>query len=368
MKTPAPERAAGRKKLAAKGQALPGGSDPIPDVAYLKKAIRSVGRLDPAKRPALKALIRKRAGELGALNAPGVKGTWAFQGANAGRAIELVGPEGYSHGWKFEGTRAQLLSHLAEHHASGNVRGRRVGPKNPTIAQLHENHAEQHGVRSDLSHQHGPDGTVLFSTPQGWKPAAAKMANDGEAIDLATMTRRMPMVRGAADVQMARTAPGVISVMHKSSGMKVGTITPKGAGYGATHADGTATPASGSQQGALAGLIRHHNQMAAQKNAKARDAAGSPGSGIAMFRGYAGEQAALDLAGAMPSATSANSASDGPRMTSMGGGNASPAMAKLGLSPEGCKVYARLRKKGLDHGAALAFAKRAAAMHAKAAA
>jgi hypothetical protein len=78
VKTPAPMRAAGRRALAAKGQALPGGSEPIPNLDYLKKAIRSVGRLDPLKRSALAALIRKRAKELKATNAPGVKGTWPF--------------------------------------------------------------------------------------------------------------------------------------------------------------------------------------------------------------------------------------------------------------------------------------------------
>src|ERR1039457_6244820 len=90
VKTPAPERAAGRRALAAKGQALPGGQEPIPDLAYLKKAIRSVGRLDPSKRPALKALIIKRARELKATNAPGVAGTWAFQGSNDTEAIDLA--------------------------------------------------------------------------------------------------------------------------------------------------------------------------------------------------------------------------------------------------------------------------------------
>lgn len=267
-KTPAPERAAGRRKLAASGDALKDGTAPIPNLAYLKKAIKAKGRVDPSKWPALKALIRKRARELNALNAPGVKGTWAFQGSN-----------------------------------------------------------------------------------------------EGEAVDL-SVSRRMPLIRGAADVQMSRTAPGVISVMHKSTGMKVGRITPKGAGYGAAHSDGTATPASGSQQGALAGLIRYHNQMAAQRNAKARDTAKAPGSGIAAVRGYAGEQPALEFTASVP----ANSASDGPRVTAMSAGKTSPAALKLGLDPEGAKVYARLRRKGMAHGAALSFAKRAAAMHAKAAA
>lgn len=75
VKTPAPERAAGRRKLAASGKALPGGSFPIPNRAYLKKAIQAVGRAAPGKRPALGRLIRKRARALGAWST--VKGSWA---------------------------------------------------------------------------------------------------------------------------------------------------------------------------------------------------------------------------------------------------------------------------------------------------
>lgn len=73
-------KTAQRKKLAAKGQALKPDasgrvSDPIPDVSHLKAAIRSVGRLDPSKRPAAAKLIRKRGRELGATHI--VKGSWA---------------------------------------------------------------------------------------------------------------------------------------------------------------------------------------------------------------------------------------------------------------------------------------------------
>jgi hypothetical protein len=75
VKTPAPERAGARKKLAKAGKALSDGSFPIPNVAYLKKALKAVGRAAPGKRPALAALIRKRARALGATNV--VKGTWA---------------------------------------------------------------------------------------------------------------------------------------------------------------------------------------------------------------------------------------------------------------------------------------------------
>jgi hypothetical protein len=389
MKTPAPERAAGRKKLAAEGKALPDGSEPIPNLAYLKKAIRSVGRLDPAKRPALKALIVRRAKELNALNAPGVKGTWAFQGSGqnpavtlstgssvasyalnftgrpyAWRAIDLVGPKGFIHGWIKVGVPE------ADHHISEAKKAESEGRHGDAINHLTaaigktaDKSAAFHltELRSEMAARRMGKAYKPKARP---KSLHAMANDDGEAINLAsTLPRRMPVVRGAADVQMSRTGPGVISVMHKSTGMKLGTITPKGAGYGAAHSDGTATPASGSQQGALAGLIRYHNQMAAAKNAKTRDAAQSAGAGSASVKGYAGDQPALDFASA-PSVTS----SDGPRVTSMGGGKASPAATKLGLSPECAKVYAKLRKKGLDHGAAMSLARRAAAMHAKAAA
>lgn len=51
------------------------GSFPIPTDTYLQKAIRSVGRAAPGKRPALAALIRKQGRELGAMNI--VSGSWA---------------------------------------------------------------------------------------------------------------------------------------------------------------------------------------------------------------------------------------------------------------------------------------------------
>jgi hypothetical protein len=262
VKTPAPERPAGRKRLAAKGHALADGTAPVPDVAYLRKAIRAKGRVDPAKWPALKRLIVRRARQLKATGAPGVKGTWPFQGAN----------------------------------------------------------------------------------------------NDSEAIDLAAMTRRMPMVRGAADVQMARTGPGVITVRHKSSGMKVGTITPSGHGYQATHADGTATGASGSQQGALSGLITHHNKRAR----------GFPPAAEA--KAYAGDSQAVDLAGALPF-TSAATSTDGPRVTSASAGKPTATVKPAGgLSPYAAAIYRKFIAKGMKPAVAMGFAKRADVMHAKASA
>lgn len=183
-------------------------------------------------------------------------------------------------------------------------------------------------------------------------------ANDTEAVELATMTRRMPQVRGAADVQMSRTGPGAISVRHKSTGMKVGAVTATGNGWQGVHADGTKTPASGSQQGALAGLIAYHN----------RKAAGFPPANQGGTASYAnGEQRSVDLAGTLPHSTPAVTSGDGPRVTTMGGAG----KAKTGASPlddETQKVYKKLITKGLKPAQAMAMAKRAAAMHAKAAA
>jgi hypothetical protein len=64
-KTPPNERAAKRRKLAKKGHALPDGSFPIPNAAYLEKAKHRIGSAHPSKRAAAKALINRRAKELG---------------------------------------------------------------------------------------------------------------------------------------------------------------------------------------------------------------------------------------------------------------------------------------------------------------
>jgi len=54
-----------RKALAKRGLALPDGSYPIPDLEHLKSAIQLRGHVPPAQAAALRALIIKRANELG---------------------------------------------------------------------------------------------------------------------------------------------------------------------------------------------------------------------------------------------------------------------------------------------------------------
>jgi hypothetical protein len=58
-----------RQKMASKGSAMKDGSFPIANVGDLKNAIRAIGRAPAGKRNAVKALIKRRAKELGATNA-----------------------------------------------------------------------------------------------------------------------------------------------------------------------------------------------------------------------------------------------------------------------------------------------------------
>lgn len=65
--------AAQRRSYAKRGIAMPDGSFPIPDKAFLRKAIMTVGRAHPSKRAAVKAHIRKRAAALGVTPPAGAK-------------------------------------------------------------------------------------------------------------------------------------------------------------------------------------------------------------------------------------------------------------------------------------------------------
>lgn len=75
LAVPPVERQGSRRRLARAGKALKDGSFPMPNVAYLKKAIQAVGRASAGKRPALARLIRKRGRELGAMDI--VNRSWA---------------------------------------------------------------------------------------------------------------------------------------------------------------------------------------------------------------------------------------------------------------------------------------------------
>jgi hypothetical protein len=71
----------GRQKMAKAGTARPDGSFPIPNVTYLKKAIRAFGRA--GNKPAVKAWIKKRAAALGATKL--LPDSWRYE-----RTVKLV--------------------------------------------------------------------------------------------------------------------------------------------------------------------------------------------------------------------------------------------------------------------------------------
>jgi len=83
-----------RKALAGNQQAMPDGSFPIPNLDFLKRAIRSIGRVAPGKRSAVVAFIKRRASALGkpelAANLSNLADN-ALLLANALDAVELAG-------------------------------------------------------------------------------------------------------------------------------------------------------------------------------------------------------------------------------------------------------------------------------------
>jgi hypothetical protein len=109
-KTPPHETKAGRQALVKKKQALSDGSFPIPNLSYLKKALKAVGRATPGKRPVLAALIRKRAKVI-----PGglavLKGSWADNTQSA-KAMELAATAPPASGNGLTGVALQVYNKL----------------------------------------------------------------------------------------------------------------------------------------------------------------------------------------------------------------------------------------------------------------
>jgi hypothetical protein len=60
-----------RKALSSKGAAMPDGSFPTPNADFLRRAVQSIGRVDPAKRAKVVAYLKRRAKALGVNAKPG---------------------------------------------------------------------------------------------------------------------------------------------------------------------------------------------------------------------------------------------------------------------------------------------------------
>lgn len=237
--------------------------------------------------------------------------------------------------------------------AAGTAAGKTVAKKAPAKNAKKKSAAKKKVTTAQLKTKRAnlrTQATSLMSRAKALDAQAShlKLANDGEAVELAMMTKTA-RVRGPGDVSCKRTGPGEVTVTHKPTGMKIGTLKPaQHGGWAGTHATGKPSPASGSMAGALSGLIGVHNKIGA---------AAASAEPVGAVHAMAAREAALELAGT-PAATSG----DGPRVTAVAGSKP----AKTTVPSEVQAVYKKLLAKGMKPTQAMALAKRAAAMHGKA--
>lgn len=184
--TPTYERPAGRRKLAKKKQALSDGSYPIPNASYLGKAIKAVGRAAPGKRPALAALIRKRAKQLGPAGMAKLKGSWAdnkqskkeMAGALYGLLIELGTPADQA----LTETREYLTLEFAM-----PVVGSGDGPR--VTKSAGSGKAKKVGKKYDPDHDGDDDASPTGDTDKDY---AGKLSPKARAVMKKLLARKMP--------------------------------------------------------------------------------------------------------------------------------------------------------------------------------
>ena len=168
---------ASRKQLQGKGQAMPGGRYPIPNVDFLKRAIRSIGRTPADKRPAVLAWIKKRAAALGqsqlAANLANAA-DYALELANQKDALELSGAfAGGGESLPQRGTKKQKVrfNNLNNKHVRSTVKGSTLKTKEGKLnyaklrAQGYDKNTaksaamkhEQGFINGELSNKHASD-------------------------------------------------------------------------------------------------------------------------------------------------------------------------------------------------------------------
>lgn len=154
--------------------------------------------------PEVRAAAAKAVAEWTALKAA-ASSTPSHSHANEdGAMIELVGPGGYVHGWIKAGpagiandhktadqmSKAELKDHLESEHSGGVPTGRRIGTKNPSVAQLRAQHEMMHKAMENGGHGSGGSLVAMGSAhTHGMgnipKPASpGGFANDGAAMSL----------------------------------------------------------------------------------------------------------------------------------------------------------------------------------------
>lgn len=399
VKTPAPQRAAGRRSLAKRNLALPDGSFPVPNADYWDKARQAIGRVkDPAKRAAVARLLRRTAPRFG--KAAELKNSWAAPGgqshANDQLAIELVGPKGYDHGWRYvggpglpktpggRGVRAGAHRPRLPKSTLGGYKTTRAGrlKMGDRIAYGSKGSLEEHKVIAVSHHRTAtgqvrtrihlqrPDGSTHYTNVGANSPVQRRMtgstfvhtrgsrgpllqsSNDQPALEFAMTT--MP-IRDPSDLVIVRGEGGHSAIIrHRAGGDEIGQIRREGRTWRASVGGKDLSPRT-HQRSALADVIGTHNRSALTPQHRSASAAGEPLQ-------PAPQQTDLMRTYGIPAvralATPTTGTSDGPRMTGQDTDNDNDSGSN-GLSAKGQQIYRKLKAKGFPDARALAFAKRA---------
>lgn len=332
--TPAPERAAGRRALAARKRALSDGSFPVPDGAYWDKARQAIGRVrDPAKRAQVAKLLRKTAPQVGRTQA--LKNSWAAPGgsqhANGDTGIYLAETARDDQGLTLTCPECNYTGPVGRFGTSGApLQARPGGLQTPAPSTA--------GTR---------DGVPL--TVRGG-PAAHALANGGTraAVELAAGLTRHP-IRGPMDVLVARAGDGTAVLKHRHGGAEIARLrkTPEGK-WQASVAGRDLTPRD-HQRTALMEAVGTWNG-ALQAAARRAEPPLQPAPVQTPLMAEYGIPAMRSAAFATPAAGT----SDGPRTAGADdGGDTS------GLNPKGQAIYKKLIARGFPPARALAFARNA---------
>jgi hypothetical protein len=345
--TPRSETAAGRRSALAAGRALPPASPgaapgyPITDASHWDKARQAVGRVkSPARRQQLSRLLRKTAPMVG--RAQALNESWAAAGgsdhSNTGQIRQML----------FAGSGSRQLEcpncGYRSDDADFKVAGGSADTDDPSMPEA---------LRT-------PVGNVS-STAGGMRPeqigvaagrASGSLSNPGRGgIMLAGNGGRArgyrPAVTTAADIVVSRGPNGTAVIRHRQGGSPIGEIARTENGWTAVRDGGQLQPHT-HQRAALAELIGVHNRDSSSPYHRAAEPLQPPPVQTPLMQQF-GIPAVRALA------TPSNGDDDGPRATTSGSSDGSPA----GLTPKGMAIYKKLMAKGFPAARALTFARRA---------
>lgn len=156
---------ASRKELTASKQAMPGGRYPIPNVDFLKRAIRSIGRTPPDKRPAVVAWIKKRAAALG-------QAQLAANLSNAAdKALELAGAPACGDTMPMNGTKKEKTSLNTKNTAQmqSKIKGGALKTKSGKIAYAKlraQGYSHELSKKAALKHEQGLLSGEMTNSPK----------------------------------------------------------------------------------------------------------------------------------------------------------------------------------------------------------